>query len=128
MTMVSRQSALVTSLFGSAILAAAMTLASATTSAPAMAQDAPGYTGEAAQMQLIRHRPEHRPGQVQGERYWQPKNAPSGQAGLGFDQPTLDFGLRAPRDPGFRYGLSAPRDRGFDRRSSGRGRHGVIHR
>jgi hypothetical protein len=95
------------SLIGAAVALSGANPASAASLAPAFAQ-----TPEAAAVQDVRHRWEHRPGRLQGERYWQPKNAPHNHRyGPTFRRsgPTVGFGLSV---PGLSFGIGVPRHYG----------------
>lgn len=103
MTMKLKYTALAAGLIGGAMLATGAMPAAATSLASATLE-----TGQMADVQQVRHWWGHRPGRVQGERYWQQKNAPQhGTYQYGLRGPTLDFGLDIPRGQRS-YGLSVP--------------------
>lgn len=116
-------SALATGLIGGAMLATGALPAAATTLAPVTLE-----TGRGADIQQVRHWWGHRPGHVQGERYWQQKNAPrQGIYEYGVPGPTLDFGLDIPRGQRS-FGLSIPRGRQGAGAPWTEGRYGRISR
>lgn len=109
-----KQAILTASLIGGAVALSGANPASASSLAPAFAQ-AP----ESAAVQDVRHRWEHRPGRLGGERYWQPKNAPDNDRyGYRYDRsfrysgPRVGFGLTV---PGFSFGIGTPRYYGYSR-------------
>jgi hypothetical protein len=99
-----RNAAVAASVIGGAMLVSGGTPASAATLTPAFM-----HAGQEVNVQEVRHRWEHRPGRLEGERYWQPKNAPQyREPGYRFRGPAVGFGLGVPRGAQFTFGLTAP--------------------
>ena len=104
---VMKHTILAAGLVGAAVALSGANPASAASLAPAFTQ-----TPETAAVQDVRHSWEHRPGRLQGERYWQGKNAPHNRSyGHTFRRsgPAVGFGLSL---PGFSLGLGVPRHYG----------------